>query len=435
MKRIVVFLLFSVVLNLYGQINLNFANSNADPDKVAVIRYLLDAFELYNPGISVQILTYNENDSLDKIIEGENGITPDLIMADSLILYRLAERKVLNSTIVESLLNNVIDKNDFYTGGLNAFYHNSEYVGIPYSAWLQVLWYRKDWFEENDLEKPDSISALLNAAHTIHNQEIGRYGIILGSGNDTYTEQCFLHLAGALGLDISGDPAQLHIEKEIMKESVENYLDLTSCTPDGEQNWRSRDYYFQDRAAMLFYSTHLMDDLVLRDISLDSLTGEYFTELSGKSYTSELFNNTGMVTTISGVNKSSYGSISGFGVFNNRTPEKTVAMEKLIEFFYRTDVYITWLHMSPGGMLPVIRSLLEDDNFYRYATSVFSKFGRDKIAALTEGIENLKILNPELLMENPLNEYEEKDFLSYIYLFLQNPLEIENKINSRRWIR
>lgn len=399
MKRVFLLLLFMNLCHLYSEVRLTLYNSNTQPERIAVVRYLLDAFELYNPGMRIDLVDYSDDESIDLLFEKDE---PDIILADTRLLNRLNRRGFLDNRQMEVLIDR-LGRDDFYNGALN--------IGIPYSAWLQVLWYRKDWFERDKLIPPSTISNIQKAAGFYTG--MGRYGIILGSVNETYTEQCFLHLAAANGLTLEDNNSEPWIDGDILYKNLTMYKSLQLASPKIENSWRSRDYYMQQRSAMLFYSTHLMDDLAIREISLNSLTSKHCPGLDGTEYDPNLIKNTGMITTITGEKSVSYGSVSGFGLFKSNDKERDRAKELLIEFLFRDDVYITWLHMSPGGMLPVKRSILENDNFFRDPAGVFRRFGRDRIIELTNGIDNLTIINLEELAIH--NDYTENGLQKLVY--------------------
>ena len=179
-----------------------------------------------------------------------------------------------------------------------------------------------------------------------------------------------------------------------------------------------------------------MDDFALKEVAASSLTGDYFKDLSGDAFSPDLLRNTGFVTTLTGSESASFGSVSGIGIFQSSDPEVRTAQKKLISFLFRSDVYNTWLHMSPGGMLPVRKTVLEDSNFFRDPEGIFSKYGRDRIAALIESMEDLKVINPERLIENPGNVYDkEKAFLDFIYQAIKDPNDLDEKIRREKWIR
>lgn len=422
MKRINVLLYFILSSAIFAQTTLNFLSSNNQPERKAVIRYLFDAFELYNPDIKVNLIEFDENQSINDILYSYNNILPDIIMSDSRLLYRLADIDYINHILTDEIINE-LDKNDFYSGSLNSLKFNSSYSGVPYSAWLQVLWYRSDWFKKNSISKPDNIKDILYADEYFSKNSSGNYGIILGNKDEVYTEQCFLQFAGAFGLSIIDSGGTKYLESNKLVEILNYYNKLTDYLPFGEHNWRSRDYFFQNRAAMLIYSTHLMDDLAIQTIAEDSLSSLNFKELTGGVYTSELLRNTEMITSITGNKKASFGSVSGIGIIKKDDIKVIEAQKKLIQFLYRPDVYITWLHMSPGGMLPVKKSILENDDFFRDSAGVFKRFGRDKIISLTEGIEYLTLLNTEALSVN--DSYRENGLQHLIFNWINNNRDVD----------
>ena len=433
MKKPVIFLFIFLILlsDLVSEAILNFASSNNDPERKAVIRYLFNAFELYYPEITVNITSYEDGDGTEQILAQGKALYPHMIMADSVLLSGFFTEDLLDTGLTSEIIQS-LDTEDFYTGSLRAFSSDGGYFGIPFSAWLQVIWYRKDWFEQEGLSPPDTLEGLLHSSGVFNSPAEGRYGMILGSKNDEYLRQCFLHISHAAGFDLICDNHGCFFDETTFLNSIAGYKELLAHTPPHENYWRSRDYYFQNRAAMLFYSTHLMDDLALSEVAENSLTHENFSELDGAAYSYDLLKNTGMITTLYGSKSSSFGSISGIGIFKSEDPEIRRAQKKLVEFLFRTDVYTTWLHMSPGGMLPVRRSLLAEDNFYRDSGGVFKRFGREKLMELTSGIENLHIINTEHLYKN--DDYKENDFRKILYQFL-NTDSPEALADSIPWIR
>ncbi|MBI9103495.1 MAG: carbohydrate ABC transporter substrate-binding protein [Spirochaetales bacterium] len=433
MKKILSILYLTTCFLLTAQVNLNFYSSNNDPERKAVIRYLFNAFELYNPDIKVNLLPFEDSYSTEEISVGKNGLLPHMIMADSLLLSRLSNKSLINQELTSRILMD-IGIEDFYTGGLKAFNLTEGYYGIPYSAWLQVIWYRNDWFESEGLEPPYNITSLLKAGEYFKNLHEGVHGNIVGSKNDLYTMQCFLQIADSIGVEIDFDNRGCFFPKEPLIEALNIYKTLIAYTPPGENDWRTRDYYFQNRAALLFYSTHLMDDLALSEVAQNSLTDNNFPDLDGAEFSPDLLKNTGMVTTLTGTRPSSFGSISGLGLFKSEDLNIKIAQEKLVRFLFRKDVYTTWLHMSPGGMLPVRRSILAEDSFYRDSGGVFKKYGREKLIELTSGLEFLNIINPECLKNTIENQYNDNDFQNLIYHLL-NSEDINTLIEPVVWIR
>jgi multiple sugar transport system substrate-binding protein len=427
-RKILLLTILLLNFTLYGQVELNFANSNSAPEREAVIRYLFDAFELYNPDIKVNILSYDENDSTLAILEGEGGRKPHLIMADSLLLSRLSAQTNLDGKVTGELID-LLGKDDFYTGTLETVKHGDNYIAIPYSAWLQVIWFRKDWFEAKQLDPPNTPAALEEGTRVFSRFEEGNYGLVTGSADDVYMRQCFVHIAQAMGLVIKRDRQGAYLDRVTFLKALELYKKLIAYVPPGENTWRYRDYYFQNKASLLIYSTHLMDDFVLPDVAENSLTNDNFSQLEGARFSSDLLRETGMITVLSGSQPASLGSVSAIALFVSDDPGIRDAQKSLVQFLYRSDVYITWLHMSPGGMLPVRPSLLDMDDFYRDPGGIFKTYGRETIQDMVSGLEFLHVLDPE---QAGLTDNIQFQNVIYYSLTSDDPLSY---LNSIPWIR
>lgn len=123
---------------------------------------------------------------------------------------------------------------------------------------------------------------------------------------------------------------------------------------------------------MMFYSTFIMDDLAIPAIAANSLTGNNFKELNGASYDYALLKNTGMVSGISGSNKAGYGIIHALGLLKSGNAEKEKVAAKFMRFLFSEDAYITWLHMVPGGMLPVLKNITDNPAFFEMPREYFT---------------------------------------------------------------
>ncbi len=365
---------------------LRFATSNTQTERLAELRYLCDAFELYYPSIEVEIIPFSDETPMSLI--GDQG-TPvaDILIADSPILHMFADKGFLNRFLSTDILNELMSE-PFYAGALSAFkdpVEASEYIGIPFTAWLQLIWYRKDVFQNLGIAVPENPESILQTARLIINSGIMDYGCIIGTAEDRYLQQSFYQMSGG----------------RLNEKTFALYRNLAASAPKGELTSRARDYYFQNRAPMLIYSTHLMDDLAIDSIGADSLTGKHFSDLTGTDSSKGLLEKTGFISALSyGDDVKSFGSVSGWGIFNTGISPDLV--KKFINFFYREDVYLSYLHMSPGGMLPVRPSILESDNFYRDSMGVFLCYGKDNLLDICSGIENIQVLpadtvEPEVL--------------------------------------
>jgi multiple sugar transport system substrate-binding protein len=142
--------------------------------------------------------------------------------------------------------------------------------------------------------------------------------------------------------------------------------------------------------AMFFYSTYIMDDLSLADVAKGSLTGENFDGLGGVGFDSNLVKNTKMVSSFKNTQDSSYGVIVTLGITKAKSASKTSAAKRLVRFMYEEDAYVTFLHMAPGGMNPVLRSMAQSDKFMNDPKGIFKHYGKDKISEIIGGLDHLQ---------------------------------------------
>lgn len=373
-------------------VNIQFWTTEDEPDRLAVIRYLTDSFMALHDGIRVEVVPFDENELPDAMeFSANRGELPALVYAGSEPLVAFADAGYLDIKTSNALIQN-IERKHFYTGALNALTHPGTGIAyaLPFHGWVQGIWYRADWFAEAGLAPPTNIRNIVAAARALNDPAAGRYGILVGTKRDTYAEQVFTHLALSMGIREFDDEGRLVFNTPKTVQLLKDYKKLAACTPEGPQTWRARDYYLQGKLAMMFYSTFIMDDLALSGVAANSLTGNNFHDLVGANFDPNLLTNTLMVPVIDGATPSSFGVMIGIGFGKGQSYEQREAAMKLLRFLYRTDAYVSWLHMAPGGMLPVVRGVAETDIFYRDLQGVFRRYGRNKVAAVVDGLNDIR---------------------------------------------
>jgi len=175
-----------------------------------------------------------------------------------------------------------------------------------------------------------------------------------------------------------------------MKEAVKYYAELAKYTPPGPQTWRARDYYLQGKLAMFYYSTYIMDDLALQDVAAGSLTGKNFENLKGSSFDPDLVKNTGFAPIMTKKQPAGFGVVVALGLFKQKDPAVTAAVEKFINYLYTQNAYITFLHMAPGGMNPVLKSIAKNPLFQNDPKGIFKHYGPDKMAEIIQGLNSIE---------------------------------------------
>ncbi|MBB4284492.1 extracellular solute-binding protein [Roseospira goensis] len=365
-------------------IKLRFWTTERGADRVTVIRYLLDVQAAFAGQPPVVIETVAEEDVVARLRAAHDPASripiPHLVNTGADTLLALDTLGLLSRDghrVVQTL-----GDATFETGALAALRRpDGRLAAIPFHGWPQIVWARRDWLADSlGQPVPQTVDALRRAAHRLHDPAAGRRGIILGTTGDFYTQQCFMMIARAYGAGTVGPDGAPQLDTPAMVAALEAYADLARAAGPGALTWRARDYYLQGRAAFLVYSTFLMDDLAVPAVAQDSLTGAHFPDLDGAPFDPLLVEKTAPIATLGGAAPGAIGafsSINGLGLTGVGDPAERLAARSLALFLFRRDAYIAWLHMAPGGMIPLVRGILETDAFMRDRLGVFRAFGRD----------------------------------------------------------
>ncbi len=382
---------------------LSFWTTDADPKRVAAIRNLMDGFVASHDGIEVELRSIGSAELFDAFEAARSaGRPPDIVHAGSDSIVALGLRGYLDRDRVTRFIKD--RRENRLAGGARRMLRGTDgrYYGVPMHGWLQGLIYRTDWFEEAGLEPPTSWDRILAAAQRLHDPDNGRYGILVGTKSDLYAQQVFSHLALTNGVEIADRTGTVTFDGPRAVETLTFLKKLAGYAPPGPQTWRGRDYYLQGRLAMMFYSTYIMDDLAIEEVAGDSLTGANFEDLEGARYDPELIQNSRASMVLWNTRSAGFGAVIGLGMTRTDDPARQAAQESLLRFLFRDDVYVAWMHIEPGGNLPVMPETVEDPRFYRDLRGVLAQFGRYRVQAIINGMADMEsfkvvdgVLRPE----------------------------------------
>ena len=390
-------ILFCLWLSLFASsparaLELVFWTTEIHQDRLVVIDFLAKTFGVMQDDVTVKVVSVDENDLVTRLMKGTSeSERPHLVGTGSEILVALA-RKGCIGTEVPSRFIRQIGEDRFYRGALGQLElpGGGAWYGVPFHGWIQGIWYRADWFRKAGLKPPATWEAILAAAQRFTDPGQGRYGILVGTGDDHFTTQVFTQIAMSNGAAMFTPEGEVVFDSPETVEALEFYARLARCTPPGPQTWRARDYVMQGRLAMLFYSTFIMDDLALERVASDSLTGANFPDLDGADFDPNLVQNVGMVPYVSRRDRAGYGMINGFGVCKGLSGEESEAVMQFLTFLYSPEPYVVWLHMAPGGMLPVLRDVAEANRFMADPSGIFRRYGRERIQGILGGLAEVR---------------------------------------------
>ena len=362
-----------------------------EPERMAAIRYLADCFMAFNDGVDIQVVAVNENGFPREFARASaEGAAPDLVNTGSDALVAFGAQGLLDSTLATQAAE-AIGRDRFFAGALEMLRTPGADTlhALPFHGWVQGVWYRADWFKDKGLAPPDSAEHILAAAKALHDPENGVWGLLIGTAGDAYAEQCFTQLALARGIRLFDESGRVVFDDPRTVRLLEDYRGLAAFTPEGPQTWRARDFYIQGHMGMMFYSTFIMDDLALSGPAADSLTGDNFGQLQGAPFDPGLLGHTAMVPAITGTRSAGFGVLTGLGFRAGMAPARRDTALRLALFLFRSDCYVTWLQMAPGGMLPVLRDIVERPEFFRDLGGVFRRYGHGKVRRIIAGLEHV----------------------------------------------
>ncbi len=374
-----------------GPVEIEFWTTQTQSDRQATIQVLVDTFEALNPNITIKVVPVDENDMSTQVAAAAaSGTLPALAEFGAETAVALGAEGVIDVAGITDFIESY-GEDRFYQGALRMVGTGAgDYYAVPYHGWIQGIWYRADWFEEAGLDEPRTWDDILSAAAYFNDPGDNQYGILVGTKAEAYTEQVFTQFARSNGAGLFDRNGNLIFNSPEMKEAIEYYAELAQYTPPGPQTWRARDYYLQGKMAMFFYSTYIMDDLAIEDVAAGSLTSDNFADLSGTAFDPELVNNTRLAPIVTNERDAGYGVIVSMTLFDHGDPAKTEAAKRFLTYLFTPNAYVTYLHMAPGGMNPVVPEMAANARFLNDPKGVYSNYGGEKLEEIISGLGSIE---------------------------------------------
>jgi multiple sugar transport system substrate-binding protein len=317
------------------------------PDRVTTTQHIIAAFTK-KTGIKVKLVAIDDSQVVQLTESAAlSGKLPDVMGAVSLAEARqFYSLKLLNTDAAAAIVKN-LGAGTFVKSALALDQDGSTQIGIPDSAWAQILVYRKDLFDKAGLKAPDSYANIEAAAKKLTTSD--QYGITLATDPaDVFTEQTFESLALGNDCQLVNKAGDVQLNSSECKSTWSLYGDLAQkYSPSGTQTVdTTRATYFAGQAAMVDWSTYILDELGgLRNDALPSCP-----QCQGDPQW--LAKNSGIVTAIKGPDgkSSALGQASSWLV--TKSSKKAAASQKFIEYMMSTG-YLDWLGMAPEGKFPL----------------------------------------------------------------------------------
>jgi len=374
-KKLTVVILAVLVSAMVFTQTITFWHTQVETDRQQRIRALAQIFEAQT-GITVNLVPIEENEILEQIPRAvQAGTLPDVVEGGISPILLLGSQGFMDTELNAKIIE---DFGDVYEGVSRLMQApDGGYYGVPFHAWVQGIWYNANLFEERDLGAPTSWYNILTAAKALNDPANGFYGIILPKKADAYTEQVFSQIAlsnGARPIDKDGN---ILFNTPEMIESFRFYKELGKYSRPGFTAVpEALNGYLNNEAAMVFYSTYIMDDIAVEEVQKQRV----------EQFDPKLVENTGFANFMVNIRPSSFGEVVGLGILN--TSDNKDAVEQWVKFLMSGSNYIYWLHMAPGGMNPTRSSIAQMDEFLD--NPVLERYGKDQITTIISALDTVE---------------------------------------------
>ena len=356
-----------------------FWTTNNEAERVAVYEEVAARYMEQNPNVEVKIIPIEEAGVSQRIaVAAAANRMPDIVRMGIERVASFANDGILDENAAEAVINN-IGVDDFRDGPLSMVVDpaTGQYAAVPYDGWIQAIWYREDLFDQLGLSAPTTWDAISAANCGVVGQNDYLYGVTLGTDpGQNYGQQVFEQVAISNNAWPFDEAGTVTMNTPEMVEALRFYTSLQDCATPGPQYWRgAREAYEYDQAAMLFYSTYIMDDLV----DGSGLEGGGSVELP----TPDLAQRTGFAPVMEGPNGSaSYGQLVTLGIMQGADP----AAQDVVKFFL-TEGYQDVLGLAPFGKVPVLKSAVDG---WKDSSEYFANYSPDTLEQIANGYDSMQ---------------------------------------------
>lgn len=357
------------------------------PERIAAQEEIAAAFE-EETGIGVEVVALGGADQNQALVTGAaSGDVPDVILhaPDQTAAWR--DQGLLDTDIAKEIVDD-LDPSTFSESALDFVTLDGEIGAVPSDGWAHLIAYRADLFEAAGIDVPTNLEELAEASTAL--AATGVTGMAFGTqpGTPSSTEaveSTFL----TSGCQLIED-GEVTIDSKECTEAAEAFKVMADSSLAGEFDVPSaRAAYLAGDAAMLLFSTHLLDEVAGLDPSNPVTCAECAADPMF------LANNTDFITVLDEDNPAQYGSTLNYGV-----PVGAHATEaKMFIEYLLGDGYIPTLAMATEGRLPLRLGTPEEPTKFidEWGTlafgvdqsggqSIADVYGEDMVTDLSDGM-------------------------------------------------
>jgi multiple sugar transport system substrate-binding protein len=317
------------------------------PDRVQATQDIVDAFTK-ETGVKVKLVAVAE-DQFNQLLTSSAaaGDLPDVMGGIPLgQIQTMGSNDLVDTDAVAEVLDD-LDTSTFSEKALDLVKDGDNALAVPSESWAQLLFYRKDLFDQAGLSTPSTYEDILNAAKTLDSGDMAGFVGATAPG-DAFTEQTFEHVALGNGCQLVDADGNVTIDSPECVDAFTFYGDLVRdySVPGAQDVDTTRASYFAGKAAMFIWSTFVLDEMAgLRKDAMPNCP-------ECKDDPAFLAKNTGVVTTIQGPDSDQpavFGEVTSWTI----TADSATDPAKQFVEYMLGDGYEPWVAIAPEGKVPV----------------------------------------------------------------------------------
>jgi len=355
--------------------SLRFWTTEEQPDRLAKQEQMAADFKSQT-GVSVEVIPISEKDLGTRATAAfAAGDLPDVIYHPLQYALPWAESGLLDTEAATEVIYG-LRASTFSPGALDMAAIRGGYASVPVDGWTQLVVYRKDLFEAQDLNPPNSYANIEAALEKLHNPP-SMYGFVAPNKIDeAFMSQVLEHVFLSNGVSPVNQQGLQELDEKATVEVLNFYKKIQDASPEGELFWKqSREMFFAGQAAMIIWSPFILDELAgLRDSAPPTINSDPTSK--------ELASKTGVITTLAGPSNpdgAAWADIRYFGITADADTDNAMDFVR----FSMTDGYVQTLSIAPEGKFPVRRGDSKNPGLYLDAWSKLP-VGVDRKAPLAD---------------------------------------------------
>ncbi|GAB3205135.1 ABC transporter substrate-binding protein [Marinactinospora thermotolerans] len=239
---------------------LTFWTSHVTPDRIAQQEATAHRFT-QETGIAVNVVPMAAADQNQALVTGAaSGDVPDVVMLAPDQAAAWSRQGLLDTEVATATVER-LGRATFNERALEMVTVDGTIAAVPSDGWGQVLLYREDLFAAAGLEPPETLHDVAAAAEALDTDGVA--GIVLGTKpGDPFTTQTLEALLLANGCRLTDGAGEISLGSPACVEGLELYARLAAASVPGDQDVEStRAAYLAGESAMLFWGTHIFDEL------------------------------------------------------------------------------------------------------------------------------------------------------------------------------